>query len=556
MRIVHGLVLSALTAGMVACSLKGVERGATIVVRIEDRSEGPAAAQSHLGPIGPLSTPTLPPPPAVSGFDCLGVNVVGPGIPDTSMNPNPLSQTVLPDLLAGRTYCSYRGILAGPILANATTAQEVAFVVPPGSPRLIQIVGLIERNGSHDCVREFVNGPQPSSSPGVKVEADVFEIGRQVVDLTQDTTVTVSPDWNSLNPTVQLARTLKCGDGGGASPTPSIGSFTTLNAMTNLRTDFATFYDVRTSPKIHVIGGSPTTFGETYDISAGTWSFQGGSISPVGLAGSALVPIPGTAPGLMRLGGVASSTTQQINNGSWAASTAIPSGIVVGSSSPVKVPALAATFLFGGPSSSGQIIKSDHTTGAVTLLTPALSAGRNRASTALLSNGKILIAGGTNGTTSVTNCDLFDPSGPTVTTCASLPTSVFDGVLVPLAGGNALLIGGSTGAGAGTATSNVYFYNSTGDTWTNGPTLPAARTDAHGVVLGDGRVFVIGGRDAMGAAMGSTLLSASGGWTPGPNLAVARMAFGFERALDGTLYIIGGKDSGGASLNSMEHWVP
>jgi hypothetical protein len=427
---------------------------------------------------------------------------------------------------------------------------------------MIQIVGLQEQNGSNDCIREFNPGVPPVVGPsGIPAEAKAYEVGRAVVGLNSaDVTVAINADWSGLSSADQLARSLKCNNGG--APAPSLGTFTTLASMTNTRTDFATTYDIRSgSPKIHVMGGSPTTFGETYDIMTNTWSFQGGSISPVGLAGSVLLPYPvpstGPTPGLIRLGGSVSNSTQQIyTSGVWASPTPMAAAIVVGSSSPVTVPAQGATYLFGGPSGTAQVNKYTYSTGTLTYL-GALSAGRNRASTTLLSTGKIIIAGGTTGTGAMPNCDLFDPSNNSITTCANLQTAVFDGVIVPGPNGDALLIGGTTGPSPSNVTSVVQFYSGTGNTWTTGPALPGPRTDARGVLLPDGRIFIMGGRDDMGAALSSTLFFSPGGpWTSGPNLAVARMAFGFERVPDGTIYVIGGKNTGGTSLNTIEHWVP
>ena len=137
MKLGSGLVLAAMTGGLVACSLDSVDRGVTIVVSVPGASSLISKRSTEaIAAVGLTASP-LPPPSAVSGFDCLGVNVTGPGIPDTSPNPDLSSMDFFPRLLARESYCSYRGILAGPVSSSVTGAQEVALVVPAGSTRLM-----------------------------------------------------------------------------------------------------------------------------------------------------------------------------------------------------------------------------------------------------------------------------------------------------------------------------------------------------------------------------------------------------------------------------------
>ncbi len=555
MRIVQGLVLSALTAGMVACSLKGVERGSTIVVRVEDRSEGKDAARPTLnGPIGPLATPTLPPPTVVSGFDCIGVNVVGPGIPDSSLNPSGNAQAMMPDLLAGRTYCSYRGIIAGPILANATTAQELAFVVPPGNPRLIQVVGFIERNGSHDCVREFVNGPQPSSSPGVRVEADVYEIGRQVVDLTHDTTVTISPDWNGLNSSVQLSRTLKCNDGNGASPTPSLPVVYPGPSLISARGDVAVYYDTRIAPsKIWVAGGGVAS-AEYLDLSAPTaWHAAGATA----VASQAPILTGINTSALLLIGGSASPLNYQTYDGTTWATSMTGTGTFAYSS--VVHHTNGDTYIFGGTNGSSQSSNNSKVTAGAAVPTPIstpLSMARSRSAATEMVNGTIAIVGGNtnSGSTAANACDTYQPSTTFVQVCAPYPILVQEGAMSPMTGGGVLYFGGLTPPSA--FQGYVFASDSGISTWTVKSVMSIGRSQFKSFALPIvGKFIVIGGKVAVSGTMATATTEiydlSTNVWTFGPNLMTARYGYGAVR-VGNSIYIMGGYDSAGAPLSSVE----
>lgn len=147
---------------------------------------------------------------------------MGPGIPDSSHNPEPNLPLLFDRLLRRESFCSYRGILKGPLLTNVTTDQEISLVVPPGAPRLIQVVGLIERNGSNDCQAEFFPGTPPVIGPsGVPAEADAYELGRAVLPVFQDQTVSISMDYNLFTTDAERAtREMKCGSGSSANTAP------------------------------------------------------------------------------------------------------------------------------------------------------------------------------------------------------------------------------------------------------------------------------------------------------------------------------------------------
>jgi hypothetical protein len=554
MKLLHGLGLSLVCTGMVACSLNAVEKGNRVLIRIEDQS--PGQGMDNQMRVAPQSSAS-PPPPAVTGFDCIGVNVTGPGISDSSRNPEPNTPAVFDNLLKRTSYCTYRGILAGPISTSATSAQEISLVVPPGNPRLVQLVGFKERNGSTDCINEFLPGGGGGGSNGV--EADAYEIGRAVIDLFQDKVVSITPEWNGLSAADQDFRELKCN-----SSNPSqlpIGSMVTLPTMNIPRYDPGVYLDTRLAPpKIFIVGGATATAAEYYDLGTDTPFIHSGTISSA-IYRPVVVPDPAGAGKVFRLGGAPGGmTNQQSFNGSvWAGVTTIAAGVNIGYSSSVYSPAQNSSYFFGAdglPSTITTISKYAYGSGLVSTTGGVLTVARARSATAVLTDGSILIAGGTvSGNTATGVCDIFTPPS-TVTACASLPTPVYASVLIPIANGDAMLIGGATTNA--TATNIVQRYSRSLNTWTTIASLPEARGEAGGVMLPDGRIFIAGGRDAGGAALMSTVFYENGGWHYGPNLSVARMAMGvqFTTTPATAVYLFGGKNTGGTAMSVVEKWIP
>lgn len=203
-----GLFISGVLGSLVACSLDSVDRKGTLSVRVSD----PASRNTDfLSPT--FLQPPGTPPVSASEFDCLAVNVTGPGIADSSHHPEPGRELLFERLLKRESYCSYRGLLAGPILNATIQEQEISLSVTPGATRLVQVIGVKERGGSNSCVTEFNSSvAQPTN------EADLYEVGRAVVDLYRDQTVSIAMDWNGLSEFEKAKRILNCDSN--SSPNP------------------------------------------------------------------------------------------------------------------------------------------------------------------------------------------------------------------------------------------------------------------------------------------------------------------------------------------------
>lgn len=108
---------------------------------------------------------------------------------------------------------------------------------------------------------------------------------------------------------------------------------------------------------------------------------------------------------------------------------------------------------------------------------------------ALLNDGRVLVAGGSNGS-SMTAADVYNPATDLWTPTAPLKTARRAAAAVTLTDGRVLVAGGTSGLPGGLKTTEIY-SPATGS-WTAGPTMLSVRRDELAVRLADGRVLVAG----------------------------------------------------------------
>jgi N-acetylneuraminic acid mutarotase len=120
-----------------------------------------------------------------------------------------------------------------------------------------------------------------------------------------------------------------------------------------------------------------------------------------------------------------------------------------------------------------------------------MATARAQAAIATLSNGLVLVAGGTDRTSThaVASAELYDPSTGTWTPTAPMLTARDDPMAVTLGDGDVLVIGGLNGQ----AIASAEEYDPTTATWTAAGTMATARFLAGATLLANGDVLVAGG---------------------------------------------------------------
>jgi len=123
--------------------------------------------------------------------------------------------------------------------------------------------------------------------------------------------------------------------------------------------------------------------------------------------------------------------------------------------------------------------------------TPSMNTGRYVATATLLSNGKVLIAGGQNSGTYLSSTELYNPvtntfgASPSMNTARSLATAT----LLP---NGKVLIAGGNGTGGGVLKS-VELYDPVSNTFAAAPSMNTARSAATATLLPNGKVLIAGG---------------------------------------------------------------
>jgi len=127
----------------------------------------------------------------------------------------------------------------------------------------------------------------------------------------------------------------------------------------------------------------------------------------------------------------------------------------------------------------------------------SLSEARKGHSATLLPNGSVFVAGGVDNLSNrLHSAELFDSTSQRWRNVASMPFARSGHGAAPLPDGRILLIGGATGETwrSSVVLSTTVVYDPKTDTWLDGPSLPAARSDAL-VLWNEESIYVIGGYD-------------------------------------------------------------
>jgi RHS repeat-associated protein len=199
-----------------------------------------------------------------------------------------------------------------------------------------------------------------------------------------------------------------------------------------------------------------------------------------------------------------------------------------------------------------------------------LNVARHSNTATLLSNGNVLLAGGLSGTTVQNTAAVYNPSsgGGTHTATGPMPKAVnFHSATLLRVSGNTTLnnkvivVGGSSGTAS---LPNVQLFDGT-STWTSLTALTSPREGHTATALANGNVLVTGGRSTSATpnTLNTTILfnaaSSSGSWSSAGTLNAARQlhtATLLPSAVveNGQVLVAGGSSGSGGALGSAELW--
>lgn len=189
-----------------------------------------------------------------------------------------------------------------------------------------------------------------------------------------------------------------------------------------------------------------------------------------------------------------------------------------------------------------------------------LSAPRYGHTATLLTNGKVLIAGGNSilpnasypaGIGSLASAELYDPQTNSWSLAASMRDARSSHTATLLADGRVLVAGGieSSAADPGSVLASAELYDPVANIWTAATPMPSARWIQSATLLSDHRVLLIGGMDRLfqnRSSTASTGLStavlfdpAIDSWSPAPSLRYPRISPSATLLPDGRVLVVG-----------------
>jgi N-acetylneuraminic acid mutarotase len=197
--------------------------------------------------------------------------------------------------------------------------------------------------------------------------------------------------------------------------------------------------------------------------------------------------------------------------------------------------------------------------------TGGLHVARVSAQSVLLSNGTVLTMGGciTNDCLSSTtrSAEIYSPISGTWTVTGSMRTARAEFVAVVLLSGKVLVAGGCTSYnvnGCVAVTTAAEVYDPTTGTWSATGAMRAGRMAMTGTVLRNGKALIAGGQTAASDALGSSELynPATGSFSLTGRLITPRSGHTATLLTSGFVLMAGGENVNGVSISKAEFYNP
>ncbi len=173
------------------------------------------------------------------------------------------------------------------------------------------------------------------------------------------------------------------------------------------------------------------------------------------------------------------------------------------------------------------------------LLGSGMSTARYLHTATLLTDGRVLVTGGTTGNIAIASAEIYDPTSNSWTpgsgagSVPSMSTTRFLHTATLLTDGRVLVTGGCTSS---CSTASAEIYDPASNSWTPAsgagsvPSLSTARNSHTATLLTDGRVLVTGGHTGSVVTASAEIYDpTSNSWTPGngaglvPSMSTARL---------------------------------
>jgi len=223
----------------------------------------------------------------------------------------------------------------------------------------------------------------------------------------------------------------------------------------------------------------------------------------------------------------------------------------------VVLPEKRGVLVVGG-FSDGERLSSTELLGLETgtfSLCPSMGSKRWYCGTVVLEDGQVVVVGGSDESAGLPTTEILNPTTNTWSPGPNLATGRCRCAALPLSNGRILVIGGSSNFNATSSLSTTEVVDLASGTSTPGPEMSCPRSFCSAVMLQDGRVLVIGGRNGTTKNLSTVeiLDLTSDISSPGPKMDIARC--GTSAVLlpeDGGVLVIGGQGDDKTCLLSTE----
>ena len=181
--------------------------------------------------------------------------------------------------------------------------------------------------------------------------------------------------------------------------------------------------------------------------------------------------------------------------------------------------------------------------------TGSMAMARASHTATLLSNGRVLIAGGTDTSGNTATAEIYDPNTESFSSINDMHSPRSGHTATTLKDGRVLIVGG------GSAAAEIYDPNS-GNFVSTG-TMQTDRDMATATLLQDGRVLVAGGQQPSGVLMTAEIFDpGTGAFSAAGNMTSARSQHTATLLSGGKVLLTGGIDNTGTGLTSAELFDP
>jgi hypothetical protein len=285
-------------------------------------------------------------------------------------------------------------------------------------------------------------------------------------------------------------------------------------------------------------------------LSGGNVLVAGGTSTPFGPAiASAELFDPGTggwSPTANLTTARQSHTATALSNGN----VLVAGGVSAGLSASSVFPSVAEGTLADAQLSSAELYDSAAKTWSAT---GNLGTPRAQHTATLLSNGKVLVAGG-RGSAPLNTVELYDPTTGLWSSTGQLQTARLAHTATLLPNGKVLVAGG---VGASGVLASAELYDTSTGAWSLTGSLGTARESQTATLLSSGKVLVSGGDDGGVAIKGAELYDpAAGTWSATGSLGTARTQHTATLLPGGAVLAVGGSVLHAPSLKSAELYDP